>query len=158
MKECGSNELNYLKKEERFNKIKKEGTNWVAWKINSVKLLLSRRGEPNLLHFRTEVGDSRDADNNLQNRSGLLARLRLHPCHGQLHGTTILPWKWNRSVQSKQSVLPVRVQRLHKYGGMSLLVRDFQGNTQRLHVLLEILLFWGKLQRQQNCKQWWVVL
>ena len=61
-------------------------------KSNSLTLLHSRIGWPNILHFRANVADSRDADNNWQKRRDLRARIRVSPCHGQLHQTTVLHW------------------------------------------------------------------
>ena len=118
---------------------------------NSLTLFLPRMGWT-VLHFRATVGDSRDADNNSQNRSDLFARLRLFSCHGQLHRTTVLPRQRNTCVQPKQSDISLQVQRLQKSGGMYEIVQRVKRNSQRLHILFQILLFGGQLQRKRHCK------
>ena len=115
-------------------------------------------GWPNLLHFWAKVGDTRDADNNWQNRRDVRAQVRLFSCHGQLHGTTVLHRKWKKCVQSKQSGIFVQVQRLQKCGGMYEIVQRVKRNSRRLHILFQILLFWGQLQRKRDCKQRLVLL
>ena len=125
---------------------------------NYLTLLHSRMGWPNLLHFRADLDDSRDADNNWQNRRDLLARLRLCARHGHLQGTTALHRMGKTCVQSKQSAIFVQVQRLQKSGGMYEIVQRVKRNSQRLHILFQILLFWGQLQRKRDCKQRLVLL